>query len=46
MNKFLNFVDKWSTLGFNAMFIGAGVLICKHGIDMFYSNYEDFATRK
>ena len=45
MNKILNFINKWATLGFDAMFIGTGVLMCKSGIDLFYRDHAEFTKK-
>lgn len=46
MDKFLKFLEKWMTLGFDAMFIGAGALIIKNGIDKFYLDHAEYSKGK
>ena len=43
MDKFLNFFNKWMTLGFDAMFIGAGARVIKTGIDKFYLDHAKYS---
>lgn len=45
MNKILNFVDKWTDLTCDVIFVGIGVLFCKFGIDHFYSDTEKYSRK-